>query len=67
MDALVEVRVELETSESLAPGTVIRQTLAPAFERPLSAESSFLFVSVRVGESVQHHPEAFKPGGGEYA
>ena len=39
---MVEVRVELETSESLAPGTVIRQTLAPAFERSLSAESSFI-------------------------
>ena len=57
MDALVEVRVELETSESLAPGTVIRQTLAPAFERPLSAESSFIFGSVLVEESVQRHPE----------
>ena len=67
MDALVEVRVELETSESLAPGTVIRQTLASTFERPLSAESSFLFVSARVEESVQRHPEAFEPGGGEYA
>lgn len=67
MDALVEVRVELETSESLAPGTVIRQTLAPAFEQPLSTESSILFVSVLVGESVQRHPEAFEPGGGEYA
>ena len=64
---MVEVRVELETRESLAPGTVFRQTLAPAFERPLGAESSFLFVSVLVGESVQRHPEAFEPGGDEYA